>query len=249
MIMCAYESLDRVRCVAIRRGFAAALMLVVVTGIARAEDWPQFRGPTGQGLSQATALPVEWDLANDVQWKVPVPDKGWSSPIVHDGRIFLTSAVPSEKDAPKQHSLRALCLDAANGETLWDVEVFVKRMRPGEKINGKNSFASPTPITDGQRVFVHFGPDGTACLDWDGKRIWANDRLPYDSVHGAGGSPVFSGSRLVLLCDGAEDPFLSSPWTRNMLGRRRNSPATRRSPTAWSSSRAIGCSITAPLTA
>jgi outer membrane protein assembly factor BamB len=192
--------------VAIHRRLAAALMLVVTTGSARAEDWPQFRGPTGQGLSQATALPVEWDPANDVQWKVPVPGKGWSSPIVHDDRIFLTTAVPSEED--EQQSLRALCLDAGKGETLWDVEVFVKRMRPGEKINAKNSFASPTPITDGRRVFVHFGPDGTACLDRDGKRIWANDRLPYNSVHGAGGSPIFSGSRLVLLCDGAENPFV-----------------------------------------
>ena len=184
------------------------LLLAWGTADATAEDWPEFRGPTGQGLSSATSLPVKWDLQANVQWKVPVPGKGWSSPIVHDGHIFLTTAVPSEEDPSKRQSLRALCLDAARGETLWDVEVFIKQMRPGETINPKNSFASPTPITDGKHVFVHFGPDGTACLDRDGKRIWANDRLRYNPEHGAGGSPVFCGSRLVFHCDGVVDPFV-----------------------------------------
>jgi len=183
-----------------------SLLLPWPAAIATAEDWPEFRGPTGQGLSSATSLPVKWGLQSNVRWKVPVPGKGWSSPIVHDGRIFLTTAVPSEEDPPERQSLRALCFDAATGEALWNVEVFVKRIRPGEKINPKNSFASPTPITDGRCVFVHFGPDGTACLDRDGKRIWANDRLWYNSEHGAGGSPIFAGSRLAFLCDGVEDP-------------------------------------------
>lgn len=193
---------------ALLRRLAVGLLLVVATGVALADDWPEFRGPTGQGLARATAPPVQWDLANDVRWKVPVPGKGWSSPIVHGGRVFLTTAVPSQEDPPKQQSLRALCLAAATGDTLWDVEVFVRLMRPDEKINPKNSFASPTPITDGRYVFVHFGPDGTACLDRDGKRIWANNSLHYNSVHGAGGSPVFAGSRLIFLCDGAEAPFV-----------------------------------------
>ena len=182
------------------------LLLAWKTALATAENWPEFRGPTGQGLSSATSLPVKWDRTN-VRWKVPIPGKGWSSPIVHQRRIVLTTAVPSE-DSPKRQSLRALSVDAAKGEILWNVEVFVKQMGPDETINAKNSFASPTPITDGEHVFVHFGPDGTACLNRDGKRIWANDRLRYNSVHGAGGSPVLAGSRLVFHCDGAEDPFV-----------------------------------------
>ena len=109
---------------------------------------------------------------------------------------------------PKQQSLRVLCIAAANGEILWDVEAFVKQMAPGETLNPKNSFASPTPITDGKHVFVHFGPDGTACFDREGKRIWANDQVKYNSQHGAGGSPVISGERLIFHCDGAEDPFV-----------------------------------------
>jgi outer membrane protein assembly factor BamB len=184
------------------------LWLAWGTVVAAEEDWPEFRGPTGQGHSSATGLPVKWDLSANVRWKVAIPGKGWSSPIVHAGRIFLTTAVPSEEDPPQRQSLRALGLDAAKGETLWDVEVFAKQIGPNEPINPKNSFASPTPITDGERVFVHFGPDGTACLGRNGKRIWTNDRLRYNPVHGAGGSPVFAGARLVFHCDGAEEPFV-----------------------------------------
>jgi outer membrane protein assembly factor BamB len=187
---------------------AVGLLVTAAAVVARSEDWPEFRGPTGQGLAQATALPVQWDLTQNVRWKVRVPGKGWSSPIVMQGRVFLTTAVPSGEDPPRQQSLRALCLDAATGEILWNVEVFVKVMAPGETINAKNSFASPTPITDGKFVFVHFGSDGTACLNGDGKRVWTNDRLRYNSVHGAGGSPVLAGSRLVFHGDGAEDPFV-----------------------------------------
>jgi outer membrane protein assembly factor BamB len=190
----------------IRRHLAAGLLLVAAAGVVLGENWPEFRGPTGQGLARATAPPVQWDLTNNVRWKVPVPGKGWSSPIVHHGRVFLTTAVSSQEDPPRQQSLRALCFDAATGKPLWDVEVFVKQMRPDEKINPKNSFASPTPIADGEYVFVHFGPDGTACLDREGQRIWTNDGLRYNSVHGAGGSPVLAGSRLIFHCDGAEAP-------------------------------------------
>jgi outer membrane protein assembly factor BamB len=186
------------------------LLLALGAAVATAENWPEFRGPTGQGHAVATSLPVRWDLQSNVRWKAPIPGKGWSSPIIHDGRIFLTTAVPLEGDSPKRYSLRALGVEGATGRIVWDVEVFVKQIGPEETLNPKNSFASPTPITDGRHVFVHFGPDGTACLDRDGKRIWANDSLRYNSVHGAGGSPIFAGSRLVFLCDGAEDPFVAA---------------------------------------
>lgn len=166
-------------------------------GKASAEDWPEFRGPGGQGHSNARSLPVQWDLETDVLWKTPLPGHGWSSPIVHDGRIFLTTAIPLPKDSANKQSLRALSLDAASGEILWNVEVFVAAPRLDASIHPKNSYASSTPITDGQRLYVHFGPDGTACLDFEGRLVWTNNRLPYDSVYGAGGSPIFSGSRLV----------------------------------------------------
>ncbi len=187
----------------------AALILIMAVGSVCAEDWREFRGPTGQGQVQGPAPPVQWDVGNSVRWKVPVPGKGWSSPIVCDGRVFLTTAVPSQEDPPKQQSLRALCFDAATGKTVWDEEVFVKPLQPAEKLNPKNSYASPTPVTDGQHVYVHFGPDGTACLDRRGKLIWTNT-LRYNSVHGAGGSPVLADRRLFVICDGAEAPFVAA---------------------------------------
>ncbi len=193
---------------------ATCMLVLCITwldgGKTRAEDWPEFRGPGGQGHSSAHSLPVHWDLETDVRWKVVLPGHGWSSPIVQDGRIFVTTAVGVPHDASNSQSLRALSLDAATGEMLWNVEVFVKTPGPDESIHPKNSFASSTPITDGQHVYVHFGPIGTACLDYEGRLIWANDGLPYDSVYGAGGSPIFSGSRLVFLSDGAEDPFVAA---------------------------------------
>jgi hypothetical protein len=227
-------------------GLSIALLLAGGTASAAAEDWPEFRGPTGQGLSAATSLPVTWDLQANVRWKVPIPGKGWSSPIVHDGRIFLTTAVPSEEDPPQRQSLRALGLDAATGDTLWDVEVFVKQMGVGETLHPKNSFASPTPITDGERVFVLFGPDGTACLDRDGNQIWANDSLRYNSQYGGGGSPIFSGPRLIFHCDGARRSVRDRPPSRFGSRGVADGPAPMRprrdgrSPRRWRSRRKVG---------
>jgi len=175
---------------------------------ARAEDWPEFRGPTGQGLAVDRGLPVSWDVARDATWRTAIPGKGWSSPIVFQGRVYLTTAVPSDDAGSSQQSLRAICLNAKSGETLWDVEVFAKQIAPDEKIHKKNSFASPTPITDGQRLFVHFGADGTAALDLNGNVVWTNREIHYNPQHGGGGSPICSGSLLVFHCDGVEDPFV-----------------------------------------
>jgi outer membrane protein assembly factor BamB len=182
---------------------SAALALISLTGV-QAADWPEFRGPTGQGLASDTGLPVSLDPAHDFTWRQSIPGKGWSSPIVCGDWVFLTTAVASENDGTGEQSLRALCLSAATGAALWDVEVFARQ--GGAGIHMKNSFASPTPITDGQRLYVHFGPDGTAALDLDGHLIWANREIRYDPRHGAGGSPIFAGPLLVFNCDGADDP-------------------------------------------
>src|SRR5262245_8035694 len=88
----------------------------------RAEEWPEFRGPTGQGVSQAIGLPVAWGTTENVVWSVRIAGKGWSSPIVVDNRIFLTTAVPI--DQGEKQSLRAVCLDAATGEGIWQREIF-----------------------------------------------------------------------------------------------------------------------------
>lgn len=175
----------------------------------RAEEWPDFRGPGAQGESATVGLPVAFGPESLVRWKVAVPGKGWSTPIVDGGRVFLSTAVPTPENPPARQSLRGMCLDAATGATLWDRELFTKDMSKA-KSHAKNSFASPSAITDGRHVFFHFGPDGTAAVDRDGTPVWSVDSLVYDPQHGAGSSPVFAGGMLVFTGDGVADPFVAA---------------------------------------
>lgn len=176
----------------------APLLLTVTT--ACGGDWPEFRGPTGQGHSTAHNLPVEWSGTRNVAWRQAIPGLGWSSPVLHDGRLYLTSAQGSNS-----LSLRALCLLADNGKIRWNVEVFSPA---AGRMHKKNSQASPTPLIDGNRLYVHFGPYGTACLDLKGNVLWRNTTLAYPPVHGTGGSPALAGNALVFSCDGGSDPFV-----------------------------------------
>lgn len=169
-----------------------------------AENWTEFRGPTGQGHSKAQHLPSEWSATNQVAWKQSLPGAGWSSPVTLDGRLYLTTAVPQE--AGKQ-SLRVLCLEAKTGKTVWDVEVFAKAITKGHQ---KNSQASPTPVIEGERLYVHFGHLGTACLDLAGQTVWKNETLSYSPVHGNGGSPILCDDALIFSSDGASEPFIAA---------------------------------------
>lgn len=164
-----------------------------------AQDWPQFRGPDGQGHAKAETAPQKWSDTENVKWKTSIDGLGWSSPVLADGKIWLTTATDGNK------SLRAVCIDAAGGKILHNVEVFkVDNAGPAHK---KNSYASPTPILDKDRVYVHFGSNGTACLSTEGKILW-KQRVAYNPVHGAGGSPVLVAGNLIFSCDGAESPFV-----------------------------------------
>lgn len=166
-----------------------------------AADWPQFRGPTGDGHVKDAKLPTEWDKTRNVAWRTEIPGLGWSSPVVAGGKIFLTTAVSSGKD----HSLRALCLDAKSGESIWNVEVFKESGSQSPAIHKKNSHASPTPVIDGDDLFVHFGHMGTACLNArDGKTRWTQRTLAYNPVHGNGGSPILAGDKLIFNIDGTD---------------------------------------------
>ena len=134
-------------------------------------------------------------------WKKAIPGAGWASPILFREKIYLTTAVPLPNG---NQSLRALCLDARDGKMLWNVEVFSATPVKGHK---KNSHASPTPLTDGERLYVHFGPYGTGALDLSGRILWRNTELKFPPVHGNGGSPALAGNVLVFSCDGASNPF------------------------------------------
>jgi len=182
---------------------ALALFFIAPLTFAAETEWPQFRGPSGQGISAAKNVPVKWSATENVAWSVDVPGRGWSSPILSKGRLYLTSAV-GEGEAL---TLRAMCFDAKDGRTLWDTEVF--KPEPGATaMHRKNSLASPTPIVTTDRLYVHFGHMGTAALDLEGKVVWQQTSLAYPPVHGTGGSPILVEGSLVFSCDGQSDPFV-----------------------------------------
>jgi outer membrane protein assembly factor BamB len=166
-----------------------------------AQDWRQFRGPTGQGLADGDGFPIEWSETKNIAWKTAVPGRGWSSPVIAHGRVWITTAVMDRRDA----SLRLLAFDIASGQSALDVELF--RIRGAELLNTKNSHASPTPVLDDERVYVHFGSDGTAAVSLDGALIW-KARHMCQTQHGNGGSPVLHNGLVMLTCDGIDAAYV-----------------------------------------
>jgi len=187
----------------VRLAFLALVMTLVVAATVRptwSQDWPEFRGPGGQGVSTEHDLPFEWSESRNVIWKAAVPGLGWSSPVVAGGRVWLTTAT-GDRDV----SLRAVAFDVETGREVVNTEVF--RVRGAGAINPKNSHASPSPIVEGDRVYVHFGAQGTAALTTAGEIVW-KARFTYESQHGAGGSPVLLDDLLILSCDGGDTAFV-----------------------------------------
>lgn len=186
------------------------VLALLLTSPVAAADWPEFRGPQGAGLYDGKPLPAEWGPDKNVTWKTPIPGLGWSSPVAVGGKLYLTTAVPAGGDRWPDYSLRALCVDAGSGKLLWDKELFVESGKDAPPPHKKNSHASPTPVSDGKLVWVHFGHMGTACLDPAGNVVWKTQELKYNPVHGNGGSPILVDDSIVVACDGADDPFLAA---------------------------------------
>ena len=182
------------------------LILGILSPSARGEDWLEFRGPGGQGHASAAGLPESWSETENLAWKQAIPGKGWSSPVVVGGQVYLTTAVPEGDEDPPAQSLRVVCLDEASGRLEWSQELF--QQPAGQRVHPKNSHASATPISDGKRLYVHFGTWGTACLERDGTVVWKTTALKYQPVHGNGGSPVLFEDLLILNCDGADAQFV-----------------------------------------
>ena len=154
-------------------------------------DWPQFRGSDGQGHSNAKGIPIKWGEDKNVKWKMPIPGQGYSSPVISGEQIWMTS---SEKEGK---SLHAICLDLASGKLLHNVKVITTdNAGPRHRLNG---FASPTPVLDKERVYVHFGPRGTACLNRQGKLQWKNTEFRYNVIQGGASSPILHDDLLLLL--------------------------------------------------
>lgn len=190
-----------------RFAFAAGLIFSAGKPLAAAVDgdWPEFRGPGGQGVAAAAGLPLRWSRTEGVAWRTELAGVGWSSPVVGGGRVFVTTGVAAEGEPP---SLRVLALDLATGAILWDTEVFAAAENGRASMHRKNSPASPTPVLHEGRLYVHFGHFGTACLDLVGRVIWRNNRLRYEPEHGNGASPIVAGGLLVFSADARTEPAL-----------------------------------------
>lgn len=202
----------------------ACLTFVLMTSTAGAAEWKQFRGPDGQGHADARNLPLKWSESENVQWKTAIPGRGWSSPVLEANTIWMTTAVEeilageALEKARKERlganpmakqlslvgavSLRAISVDATTGKLLTDVELMLVKNPPA--IHTLNSYASPTPILDGNLLLCHFGELGTACLDtYTGKVLW-KAVLPSTHAVGAGSSPVVHGDLFIVPCDGTD---------------------------------------------
>jgi outer membrane protein assembly factor BamB len=193
---------------------SSAILLLSLPFSLFAADWPQFRGPAGDGHAQVKNLPQQWSAEKNIAWKVEIPGRGWSSPVLVGGRIYLTTAVVTageEASAKADRSLRALCLDAADGKIVWDTEVFTQEgAKAPDSIHSKNGHASPTPVVADGKVYVHFGHQGTACLTVDGKKVWENRSLFYQPQHGNGASPILVNGKLIFSCDGSQEQYIAA---------------------------------------
>jgi outer membrane protein assembly factor BamB len=159
-----------------------------------AEDWPGFRGPTRQGISRETNVPIRWGAGSNIAWKIQIPGKGWSSPIVFGDRVFVTTATDGGV------SFRLLCLDRLTGDTLWNKQVY--RQEAGHK-SRQNSYASSTPVTDGEKVYV-LAADGTlAAVSMQRTVVWTHREFEYYSEHGLAVSPILYKDLLIAPFDGS----------------------------------------------
>ncbi|MEM8996378.1 MAG: PQQ-binding-like beta-propeller repeat protein [Acidobacteriota bacterium] len=177
----------------------SGVLLATAPAAAQGGDWPQFRGDGTGRASAVTALPLRWSETENVRFKTALPGRGYSSPVVQDGTVFMTTALDDEL------SLRLIGVDAASGELELDVEVFKpEAWQPG---HAHNSHASPTPASEPGRVCVHFGTYGTACLDPEGEVLWRRV-LPQEHEVGPGSSPILWRDLLIVNCDGVDSQFV-----------------------------------------
>ncbi len=181
------------------------LMLLMTLAAAPTTDWREFRGPDGTGVYTGPALVREWGTDKNVAWKIPVPGRGWSSPILVGQKLILTTAIPAEDDG---QNLFALAYDAATGRELWRTELFTATEKLTGQMHRKNSHASPTPVSDGKHVWVYFGHLGLGCLDLDGTVKWKTTKYVYKPLHGNGGSPILVDDTLVFSVDGLDAQYV-----------------------------------------
>lgn len=203
---------------------AGAIGFTMISSARADGNWPQFRGPGSTGVADENQLPETWSTTEGVAWKADIPGRGWSSPVVWGDRVFLTSVINSSAseaarkglyfggDRPKpptsEHSWNVYCLDLSTGKIQWEKTVNVGIPKGSSHI--KNSFASETPVTDGERVYAYFGNLGIFCLDMEGNVVWSKTFEPHKTRAGWGtaASPVLHKDRVYVVNDNDEESYL-----------------------------------------
>lgn len=199
----------------------SALTLLSWTALACADEWPGWRGPTGQGVCAEKAPPLKWDRTTNVRWKVALPDAGNSSPVVWGDRVFLTQASEKTLWPPQKppnwppntspggfavaEKRSVMCFNRADGKLLWQHDTVYKEPEP---THGTNPFCSATPVTDGERVIASHGSAGLVCCDMDGKELWKKDLGKLEHVWGNASSPILYGDLCILWCGPGARQFL-----------------------------------------
>ncbi len=180
------------------------LLIADTISVTQAQNWPCWRGPNGDGTSSEINLPVKWDSVTNVVWKITVPGTGYSSPIVWNDKIFLTTAFPATQEKV------LLCYNTVNGNLLWKKTVLKTTF---EQKHDNNSFASGTPSTDGTRVYVSFldGKDiVVGAYDFSGKQVWLQRPGTFLSPHGYSCSPVLFEDKVIINGDSQGDSFVAA---------------------------------------
>lgn len=207
----------------VRSLVASLLILVLLTATLASDKWPQFRGPDSSGVTEDASLPDRWSATENVTWKTDIPGNGWSSPVVWGNNIFVTSVVSTvESEKPKKglyfggergaptdpHRWVVYCVDWETGKIRWEREVY--RGVPQSPRHLKNSYASETPVTDGERVYAYFGNVGLFCFDISGKKLWEKKWEPVRTRYGWGtaASPIVYKDRLYIVNDNDEKSFI-----------------------------------------
>ncbi len=203
-------------------------LVILMSGIAMGDDeWPQFRGPDGQGHAESADIPVRWSETENVRWKTAVPGEGHSSPVISGNQVWLTTAIarPLSEDEEKARlaklkdanglklagalSLQAIQIDRETGEIQRQITLF--EVDEPEPKHTMNSYASPTPVIAGDQVYFHFGTYGTACVDrTTGAIVWENRDFRIDHQNGPGSSPVIWNDRLLIHFDGTDAQFIAA---------------------------------------
>ncbi len=200
------------------------LVITLLTSIVDVSggNWPQWRGPDGQGISTEKNLPTEWSASKNIKWKTPIAGRSHSSPIVWGNKIFVTTAIeglvvpgakaakhmmgdkeflhPDSIGADRKHTFKVICLNAATGKILWKQNAF--EGTPYDNRHRKSSFAASTPATDGKYVYAFFGSEGLYAYDMSGKLAWKADLGKMGTVGmGTGTSPILHDNLVLMQCD------------------------------------------------